>query len=392
MLTVAANKRAVEFIRMKAAVSRENFGRLPEQIRIRAFTTAAVEDVRVMGRILGILEKMPAGADWRQVQREVAREMVWGGGDTEMKAARARAKFVVGLAGRQAYAAARWAEMREVAEDFPYWRYVSSGDDKVRASHAALDGVVLRADDPFWETHFPPWDFGCRCTVVVLTEEEAEEMGVSDRRKLDWRPAEGYRFNPADVNMDPDVMMTEYGEEEWGRFADAMRGMNVDVRGKTRDAWEWWYEGVVVAKDGRELERFAKEQRREAAVIRDAGSGMVVERLEGDEHSVRSARRVYDRMEKEGRMVQGMHVHPEGGPYPSAGDVLMALHWASGGEWITGGGMVVKIGAPNKREVLRRRVARWRDDLDTGRKSIAEWQRWFNTVSGNGTFEYREEY
>ena len=39
--------------------------------------------------------------------------------------------------------------------------------------------MVRRADDPFWNKYYPPWDFSCRCTVVSLDAEEMDEEGLT---------------------------------------------------------------------------------------------------------------------------------------------------------------------------------------------------------------------
>lgn len=66
---------------------------------------------------------------------------------------------------------------------FPYWRYNSAQDAHVRDSHRALDGVVLPHDDPFWTTHWPPWDYGCRCTTVGLSRSDVEDIAAEDQKK-----------------------------------------------------------------------------------------------------------------------------------------------------------------------------------------------------------------
>lgn len=37
-----------------------------------------------------------------------------------------------------------------------------------RPLHQSWNGLVLKADDPFWSTHFPPNGFGCRCRVAAV--------------------------------------------------------------------------------------------------------------------------------------------------------------------------------------------------------------------------------
>ena len=66
--------------------------------------------------------------------------------------------------------------MLTVVDYFPYWQYRTMGDEAVRENHAALHGLTLRYDDPFWNDHFPPWEWGCRCSVVSVDEDEFEEI------------------------------------------------------------------------------------------------------------------------------------------------------------------------------------------------------------------------
>jgi SPP1 gp7 family putative phage head morphogenesis protein len=75
-------------------------------------------------------------------------------------------------AANAAYAAGQWEQIQEMKMSFPYLRYVTMRDDKVRDEHAALDGLVFPVDDPFWDMYMPPNDWNCRCSVEQLLEEE----------------------------------------------------------------------------------------------------------------------------------------------------------------------------------------------------------------------------
>jgi hypothetical protein len=60
---------------------------------------------------------------------------------------------------------------------FPYWQYVHSGSRHPRQQHLAWNGKILRADDPWWRTHFPPNGWNCRCRIRPVSGRDMQRMG-----------------------------------------------------------------------------------------------------------------------------------------------------------------------------------------------------------------------
>lgn len=71
-----------------------------------------------------------------------------------------------------ATSAARWQEFHAQRKMFPFLRYQTAGDEHVRSSHQALDGVVKHVEDPFWSTYYPPNGWHCRCEVIQVPDED----------------------------------------------------------------------------------------------------------------------------------------------------------------------------------------------------------------------------
>lgn len=83
---------------------------------------------------------------------------------------------------RVSHAAGRRRQQVELAEAGirPYWMYRHS--DAVttpRPLHLAWNGLVLRYDDPWWDTHYGPNGWGCRCSVIALSERDLRRRGLS---------------------------------------------------------------------------------------------------------------------------------------------------------------------------------------------------------------------
>ncbi len=69
------------------------------------------------------------------------------------------------------YAAGRWQQLNDpdLLKLRPYWKYVHSDSVKhPRPLHVSWNGLVLKHDDPFWATHFPPNGWLCHCRVTAV--------------------------------------------------------------------------------------------------------------------------------------------------------------------------------------------------------------------------------
>ena len=84
------------------------------------------------------------------------------------------------------YARGRWERIERLAEDRPFLRYSSAGDERVRPDHKQWHGVVLRVDDPWWRTHYPPNGWRCRC---IVTQHDADSLARNGFEPSPTRPA-----------------------------------------------------------------------------------------------------------------------------------------------------------------------------------------------------------
>lgn len=80
---------------------------------------------------------------------------------------------------RTANAAGQWARIVRTAAVLPFLQYQHTTSQEPREEHWAWaeQPVVLRWDDPWWNTHFPPNGWQCKCWVLQIDEEEARAEG-----------------------------------------------------------------------------------------------------------------------------------------------------------------------------------------------------------------------
>ena len=77
-----------------------------------------------------------------------------------------RSEYNQALAASQS--AAHWNSFYKDKDLMPYLQYQAVMDSNTREEHAALNGVIRRIDDKFWDTYMPPNGWGCRCEAIQL--------------------------------------------------------------------------------------------------------------------------------------------------------------------------------------------------------------------------------
>jgi SPP1 gp7 family putative phage head morphogenesis protein len=275
LLEPVPHDEAIAFIKDKPAVSRDVFDHFLPDLKARAFTITGVESANVRQKIRDRIADLPAGANWDDVKKDIVADLspwlVDEGADPEVRngqiaAANRRAELLIRTHGFQAYQATQHDVMTRQKEVFPFWMYQTVGDEAVRPEHQALDGLILPADSPFWDTHYPPWDWGCRCQVVSLLPEEvgeAEESGngftLSDNQRnlletggmLDTgdthpinvtSPADAgkegaFQWNPGDLRIPIDQLKGGYDPAEWATFEAWAKAQQIAELGLT--VWQW---------------------------------------------------------------------------------------------------------------------------------------------------------
>ena len=101
-----------------------------------------------------------------------------------------------------AYSAGRVNAWRDPVIDEILWgyEYNTIGDDRVRPTHEAMDGVRAEKDDPMWSMWTPPCGWNCRCALLEIFNDETKYMTPTGSPNV--KPDEGFGFNPGDVYRD----------------------------------------------------------------------------------------------------------------------------------------------------------------------------------------------
>jgi len=155
----------------------------------RAFMVAGAAKADLLADLAGAVDKAIAEGETLEQFRKRFRQIVtdrgwhgWTGEGTKAgEAWRTRVIYETNLI--TSYSAGRLEQLR--AGGYRYWMYKHSDSRNPRPHHRALDGVVLPADDPFWQSHYPPNGWGCRCRAVgVDGPRSAQRLGGDFNKPL----------------------------------------------------------------------------------------------------------------------------------------------------------------------------------------------------------------
>lgn len=188
---------AIEWFRQKLSMSAKDYYALEEELRAQAFTISGVGNLDTIQQVYDALDKaLSKGTGFAKFQKEVkaSLESAWGRSD---KVTGWRIENIYRTNVQSAYAAGRYEQQTEpdALELRPYWQFSAVLDGNTSAICSKANGVVLRNDDPWWNTHIPPLHFSCRSAIRTLTTKQAERIGITSKIP-DVQSGEGFGYKP----------------------------------------------------------------------------------------------------------------------------------------------------------------------------------------------------
>ena len=197
---------AIDFLKSKKIKINWDWREQEELIKQHSFTVAKVSNADILQDIQdSLVTALNEGKPYNDFQKEIQDKFIDKGFAKKEDGSAWRLDNIYRTNLQSSFMAGRYKGQIEVAEDFPYWEYVAVMDFRTRDSHAALNETILRFDDAFWETHYPPAGFSCRCRVVVYNDDTLKRNGKQITENVpDIEADEGFRNNPA-MAWEPDL-------------------------------------------------------------------------------------------------------------------------------------------------------------------------------------------
>lgn len=154
-----------------------------------AFTVARSLGYDINGDIFDAITKVRAEggtlADFDKQLVPVLKAKGWWGtveeedGEIVQLGSHRRLALIFNVNMRVSYAAGRWEQIQRTKADLPYLMYSAINDRRTRPQHRAWHGTILPVDHAWWDVHYPPCGWNCRCGVIQLTAAEARRRGIT---------------------------------------------------------------------------------------------------------------------------------------------------------------------------------------------------------------------
>jgi len=169
---------AIAALRRKADLPTARWTDLWQDQHAVAFTVAGATSANLLAELRAAVDEGLANggtlAEFRQRFDDIVARHGWQ--YRGKRGWRTRVIFETNL--RTSYAAGRWQQIQESKAARPWLMYEAVLDRRTRPLHRLWDGTVLPVGDPWWRTHYPPNGWGCRCSVISLSEREAQRRGL----------------------------------------------------------------------------------------------------------------------------------------------------------------------------------------------------------------------
>lgn len=145
---------------------------------IRAAMDAAIAEGQTLAMFRKNLRPVLEAKGWWGVKTMV--DPLTGQREAAQLGSPRRLKTIYETNMRTAYAGGRWARIERNKAAFPLLRYICTLDGRERDEHRAWHNTLLPVDHPWWATHYPPCDWGCRCKALPMNARMAAKKGLAE--------------------------------------------------------------------------------------------------------------------------------------------------------------------------------------------------------------------
>ena len=179
------SKEAITQLKRKLRIPTQRWDDYQGAIQAKAFTVAGAQNMAMLADFHDAINDAIANGttlnDFRKDFDRIVDQYGW-----TYKGQRGwRSATIFNTNMRSSRMAGKWEQIQRTKQTRPFIQYLTANDSRVRDEHAQWHGLILPADDPWWQTHYPPNGWGCRCTVRSLNQRQLDKMG----RKVDSAPS-----------------------------------------------------------------------------------------------------------------------------------------------------------------------------------------------------------
>lgn len=150
------------------------YGKIPNFVRSQTFSIAGVTRIDQLQSAINNLNKLVEnGGTFADFQGAVLM------GDVDLELPKHRLELIFRNAMQTAYNRGRCEKFALTNDTRPYRLYSAINDSRVRATHLAMDNYIAHYTADVWAIWTPQNGHRCRCTLISLTERQAQRRGIS---------------------------------------------------------------------------------------------------------------------------------------------------------------------------------------------------------------------
>ena len=172
---------AIKFFRSKVRIPSERWNDLLQEEHDMGFMVAGATKAELLTDFQSAIDSAIAEGTTLETFRKEFDNIVAKHGWSYKGSRGWRSEVIYSTNIRSAYQAGRFQQMTDpdVLAYRPNWLYQHGDSIRPRPLHQSWSGTVLPASDPWWESHFTPNGWGCKCRVVAMSDRDLKRKGLT---------------------------------------------------------------------------------------------------------------------------------------------------------------------------------------------------------------------